>query len=515
MANDPHPVNPPGDPIEHVIVLMLENHSFDQMLGCFKQVYPQLEGVDPSNPAVNYDTADQPFAQAPVTDRQMRFDPRHDLANVSRQLMDGNSGFVLDFTTYYPESTAADRRALMGYYPLDFLPALHRLARDFTICDRWFASVPGPTWPNRFFALSGTSLGRVAMPENVEHLNLHVYNQTTVFDRLNEAAVSWKVYYHDIPQSLVLAHQLDAVNAARYFPVDDFFRDARGSAGDFPQFCFIEPRYNGTDQNDDHPPHDVMRAQKLIADVYNAVRGNAELWSSALLVIVYDEHGGFYDHVPPPAAVPPDEHAEEYRFDRLGVRVPALLISPWVERAVVQTVFDHTSLLKYLSEKWALGPLGNRVKVAASIGAAIRKTGVARTDTVESIQLSAEQLRSPDPGLEVAAAGSPTALQQALIAFGHLLAATADEEAPRVLSAWARLMLQLRAAWAWIGGHFARQPEAFVVAQVHVPRFLKVQREKATRQLAAKIADPTTKQPERKKAAKALRTITGKDGSGQ
>src|SRR5262249_48956847 len=212
----------------------------------------------------------------------MQLDPMHDLGNVLNQLNDGNSGFVRDYSQAYPRSDAQQRPSIMGYYPLDFLPALHALARDFTICDRWHASVPGPTWANRFFVLSGTSKGRVQMPEGLAHLNLHLYDQVTIFDRLNEVRVHWKVYFHDFPVSWTLLHQLEPHNAARYFPINQFYKDAQGDAANLPPFCFIEPRYNGQDQNDDHPPHDIMKAQKLIADVYNALRANAGLWNSTL-----------------------------------------------------------------------------------------------------------------------------------------------------------------------------------------------------------------------------------------
>src|SRR5207249_11093659 len=126
-------------------------------------------------------------------------------------------------------------------------------------------------------------------------------------------------------------------------------------------FCFIEPRYYLPGQNDDHPPHTTLRAQALLGSVYNALRDNDPLWNSTLFVVLYDEHGGFYDHLPPPGAVPPDGHMlPNFRFDRLGVRVPALLVSPWVERTILKIALDHTSLLKYLIEKWDLGPLTNR-----------------------------------------------------------------------------------------------------------------------------------------------------------
>ncbi|MGH6969212.1 MAG: alkaline phosphatase family protein, partial [Stellaceae bacterium] len=135
--------------------------------------------------------------------------------------------------------------------------------------------------------------------------------------------------------------------------------------------------------------------EKLIADVYNAIRANPALWQSTLLLVFYDEHGGFYDHVAPPAAIAPDDHREEYSFDRLGVRVPALIVSPWIDRGFEPTQFDHTSVLKYLIEKWHLGPLGQRAAAAStnSIGVALRLVVPrAESDTVARIELTQEQL---------------------------------------------------------------------------------------------------------------------------
>jgi phospholipase C len=497
---------PAHDPIEHVVVLLLENHSFDQMLGSLSKVHLDLKGVDPAHPGVNYDADGKPYYQQATTERQVRLDPKHELVNVAAQLEGGNAGFVKDYCEAFAGNKDLNPQYIMGYYPLDFLPALHRLARDFTVCDQWFASVPGPTWANRFFALSGTALGRVLMPEGVAHL--HVYDQDTVFDRLNDANVSWKVYFHDMPQSLVFTHQLEPRNAARYFPVHRFYKDARGSAERFPQFCLIEPRYSGIDQNDDHPPHDVMKAQQLVADVYNALRANADLWSRALLVVFYDEHGGFYDHVVPPEAKPPDDHREEYAFDQLGVRVPALLVSPWVGRGTWHTRFDHTSLLKYLAEKWSFAPLGARAADANNIGEAIRES-VPRTDTVEKIELTADQQRPPDPQVEEEAAGVVNALHRSLILFGQHLKNLADLEAPRVLSHWARLIEWLRLAWVRLWKPFARRPNEFELVQAHVPKFLKVQKQKAVQELQQAAADPAAGEEDRQKAAKMLRTITG------
>jgi phospholipase C len=158
-----------------------------------------------------------------------------------------------------------------------------------------------------------------------------------------------------------------------------------------------------------------------------------------LLAVVYDEHGGFYDHVEPPSAIPPDEHHEEYTFDRLGVRVPALLVSPWVPRGVHATQFDHTSLLRYLIEKWNLGSLGRRTEHAESIGK-VFGGGDARKDTVEWLELSPDQLRPPDPDLEEEAASFISSHHKALALLGHYLKLEIDKDLPVVYSWLARLV---------------------------------------------------------------------------
>jgi phospholipase C len=422
----------PTDPIKHVVVLMLENHSFDQMLGAFRSVFPDLEGVDPARPGSNRDKDGTAYSQAVTTATSVRHDPMHELANVLHQLEGDNGNFVLDYSQAYPDTTPDERQQIMGYFAPGSLPALHELARHFTVCDHWYSSVPGPTWANRFFVHSGTSLGRVQMPEDLNdslrHPDLYFgYDQDTIYDRLNERGVAWRIYHGDIPQSLVLTHQRTVPNARRYEFMDVFFSDARGQEEHFPAFSFIEPCYYWPGQNDDHPPHTTLRAQALLGSVYNALRQNDRLWNSTLLVALYDEHGGFYDHVPPPAAVPPDGHSlPNCGFDRLGVRVPALLVSPWVERAVFNAEFDHTSLLKYLTEKWGLGPLTERVARAQSFGSAIRTTGQPRTDTPGSVSLPAltaapEAMMSGGPGEPL------NGHQKALIAFSEYLEQEIEE----------------------------------------------------------------------------------------
>jgi phospholipase C len=389
------------DPIRHVILVIMENRSFDHILGGLSSVYPDLDGVNPAQPRENRDSDGTPYLQAPTQTRQMQFDPKHERPDVSVQLSNWNSGFVADFSDAYPQSTPQDRQEVMGYYPVDFLPAIHSLARDFSVCDRWYSSVPGPTWPNRFFALSGTSLGRIIMPNQLSVNDLGRYfqqTQYTVFDRLNEAGRNWKVYFYDFPSSWLLLRQLLPHNVPNYRVIDEFFQDVRNEST-FPEFTLIEPKYFGEDENDDHPPHNIMKGEKFIADVYNAIRSSPDLWNSSLFVMMFDEHGGFYDHVTPPGAMAPDDHQDEYTFDRLGLRVPALLISPWTSRRVEHTQFDHTSLLKYLTEKWNLGPLGRRTAAATSIGIAIHETAP-RTDTIPFIRVPYTKLIPERPDWE-------------------------------------------------------------------------------------------------------------------
>jgi len=407
------------DPIEHVVVLMLENRSFDHMLGGLSAL--GLDGALPAGAGTrqNEDPAGNRFEQVDGASRTLRFDPHHELNHVAAQMAGGNLGFVSDFTRAFPKSSSDDRAEIMKYHT--DLPALHTLAKNFTVCDHWFSSVPGPTWTNRFFVHSGTSLGRVEMPNGILDANLHWYDQPTVYDRLNERGKAWNIYYGDIPQSLMLVNQLEPHNACRYKKMIQFYQDVgRHPAVPFPSYCFIEPSYYEPGANDDHPTHDVAAGDRLIANVYNALRANPNLWSKTLLVVLYDEHGGFYDHVEPPAAVPPDHHREEYEFNQLGLRVPAILVSPYAAKKIVKTQFDHTSLLRYLSDKWTLGPLGERTRQATSFASELLDKP--RADCPETLPLTGP------PGKVVLATGRPmlSSHQSALFAMTQLLESMTD-----------------------------------------------------------------------------------------
>lgn len=425
------------DPIQHVVVLMLENRSFDHMLGGLSAELG-LDGILPAGqpPRVNRDADNVLYPQITGAGRSIRFDPHHELRHVAAQLAGGNMGFVDDFARAYPSSTVTDRAEVMKFHAA--LPALHALAREFVVCDHWFSSVPGPTWTNRFFVHSGTSLGRVEMPNGILDANLHWYDQITLYDRLNERAKPWTIYYGDIPQSLMLVNQLEPHNACNYKKMIQFYQDvAQHPKKPFPAYCFIEPSYYEPGANDDHPTHDVAAGDRLIANVYNALRANETLWSSCLLIVLYDEHGGFFDHVVPPATIAPDHHVEEYAFNQLGLRVPAILVSPFVARkSVIKTVFDHTSLLKFLTDKWALGPLGARTRQANSFAAALQP--IARSDCPKELPLS-----GPEQGVSDPPPGRPilSAHQSALFAMTQLLESLTDVAAESLRGRIARMIV--------------------------------------------------------------------------
>lgn len=180
------------------------------------------------------------------------------------------------------------RAEIMKFHALGMLPAL---ATNFTVCNRWFSSVPGPTWTNRLFLMSGTSLGRVNMPNGVLDLNLHWYDQPTIFDRLNERSISWRVYHGDTPLSLLLVHQWEPQNADRYKPMNQFYKDAI-DADSFPAFVFIEPAYLDPGANDDHPAHDVLAGGAIAGDDATSPSAQRPPGRAGCALACAGDHGG-------------------------------------------------------------------------------------------------------------------------------------------------------------------------------------------------------------------------------
>jgi phospholipase C len=354
---------PPGlDNLKHLVVLMMENRSFDHMLGALKAGDPRIDGLDgtQSNP----DTTGAAVPAQPLAEFQGQLDPDpdHHFGGVDLQIFNGDmtpnrvatmQGFVKSY--YTQRKDVKHSRKIMYYFTPDKLPVLTTLAKEFAVFNRWFSSIPGPTLCNRAFAHYGSSFGHVGM--EVFYPNTQF---KSIYQRLDAAGKTAKIYYFDTKSS-----SLEVVNLLQHQPqffgtFDQFLQDCKRSQ--LPDYSFIEPNYTDHEgdsgavlASDQHPDHHVQEGELFIASVYNAIRQNPALWESTALLVVYDEHGGIFDHVPPPACLPdgfvaqPDATTtgKPFMFDRLGVRVPAVLVSPWVARGTVvgtDRVFEHASI---------------------------------------------------------------------------------------------------------------------------------------------------------------------------
>lgn len=363
---------PPGqDNLKHLVVLMMENRSFDHMLGSLKAVDPRIDGLTGNE--TNPDTTGSLVKAQPLAQYQGQLDPdpNHDFAPVDQQIFNGGStanmqGFIASY--FAQRRDVKHSRKIMYYFAREKLPVLTTLATEFALFNRWFASIPGPTLCNRAFAHYGTSFGHVGM-------ELFYANQKfkSIYERLNAGGRTAKLYYFDqVSSTLEVVNLLK--NQPQFFGTYDQFLDDCGR-GVLPDYSFVEPNYSDHDgdtgaliASDQHPDHHVLEGERFIASIYNAVRQNPTLWENTALLVTYDEHGGIYDHVSPPAcmsdgfvAQPKDTKTNKpFLFDRLGVRVPAVLISPWVPKGTVVDgrVFEHASI-PATATKWLLPSFDN------------------------------------------------------------------------------------------------------------------------------------------------------------
>jgi phospholipase C len=377
------------DKVEHLVVLVLENRSFDHLLGWLPHPDPSFGGltgrednpVDPRDPDGERVTVAR-WDEGEAVD----VDPGHDFADVMEQLYGRrrawrrsagetptNGGFLRVHARRAGQERAGD---VMRCMTPDRVPVLARLALEYCVFDRWFASVPGATWPNRLFVHAATSAGTV---DNV----LGWYRLDTVFHRMERAGIPWRVYRDGITQVgafVGLPRGLD-----RFAPFELFLDDA--ARGRLPAYAFIEPDHFPPGKNSQHPVQDLAHGELLVARVYRALRASPA-WPRAALLLVWDEHGGFFDHVPPPATVAPDARRAarypSFAFARLGPRVPAVLVSPWIERGTVDHgVRDHTAIVASLRRRFGLGaPLGRRDAGALDVWGALRRD-TPRADLVE------------------------------------------------------------------------------------------------------------------------------------
>jgi phospholipase C len=366
--------------IKHIVVLMLENRSFDNVFGYLRPwAANQFEGLD-GNPSPNLDNNGiAPWTTKPNTDcsRMPNPDPGEGFADIKTQIFgDGATPTMSGFTANYA-ANQGQAEDIMHCFPRSELPALSTLADHYAVSDMWFASAPCQTWPNRFFVHTGTADGY----EN-NTMDGAPYLMQTIFNDLPDNA-SWNIYFHDMPQAMLLTRLWS--HLANFQFMDKFYQDA--AAGNLPSYSFIEPQYYPipaippTDvrlPNDMHPPHIVQLGDALVAQVYNAVRASPN-WNNTLLIVTFDEHGGCYDHVPPPSAVPPGPPRQgHFKFDSYGVRVPALIISPYTQPATVLRApaggppFDHTSIIRTVRKCFGIAsPLSAREASAPDVSAAL------------------------------------------------------------------------------------------------------------------------------------------------
>lgn len=356
----PFPVNDPR--VQHIVVLMMENRSFDHMIGLLKDDIPDLRGIEAGD-CPNPNTGGEPV---PVSDDaayqgQLTADPGHDFADVYLQMYGTEFNGVFARTptmngfvrSYEQQPGVSDGVEVMRCFSPDQLPTLTALAQTYMVCDQWFSSVPGPTLPNRAFAHFGTSFGRLDMSPD------YFRAQPSIYQRLRKAGSRGMIYYYATWSGTQGLTFLLADQRSYFGRWGDFKRACQRN--ELPEYSFVEPAYSdnaGELATDQHPDHNVLQGDNFIREVYKAIRSNDDTWHSTLLLIVWDEHGGLFDHEVPPSVLPDGfvSAAPPFAFDRLGVRVPALLVSPYIEAGVDHTVFEHASIPATVTEQFIGDP---------------------------------------------------------------------------------------------------------------------------------------------------------------
>jgi phospholipase C len=391
--------------IRHVFVVMLENRSFDHVFG-----YSGIIGIDAqtgaltaveglAQPRSNVNPAAAPpqtIMTSPTAGYTMGTDVEHEFLDVLCQLCGpsrvpatgvltngqyppiDNSGFVANYVAKF---STGDPSTPMRCFAPGSLPVLEGMARNFAVCDHWFASHPGPTFPNHFFMHAAAATGQADSPTDfawAATLDPFTFPNGMIFDRVVSAGLSYHVYYgcdcyglrtmksSDWPPSIYLLGVAGATQMGSFaahvnnpgFTTNYIFIEPDGGNQGYSAIC----QSNG--ENDMHPPSDVRAGEQLIQQVYQAIR-NSPHWEESLFVVVFDEHGGFYDHVPPPPAAAPGDgevdNTHNFQFNQLGVRVPALICSPWIPFGVIDhTVYNHASVLATVERLFGLAPLTDR-----------------------------------------------------------------------------------------------------------------------------------------------------------
>jgi len=327
--------------IDTVVVLMMENRSFDHYFGALSL----LEGRDELDGLVAGMANPHPdgsSVEIHPADANCVADPPHGWSSCHDQFADGaNDGFVAE---QYARHGADEAHRVMGYFDRETLSTYYALADSGTVFSRWFCSLMTSTWPNRFYSLAGQNGGVYGNDFGADR------DWPSIFDRLSAAGIPWTNYFGNVPFSLLFPSLSLGDDRLRH--IEEFFEDAE--RGTLPNLVWLDPIYG---RNCDHPPTHPVAGQVLVSSIYQAL-ANSPQWERCLFLITYDEHGGFFDHVPPPLAA--DERADE-GFDQLGFRVPTLAVGPWVKSEHnFEGVCDHTSVLAFLERLWELAPLTDR-----------------------------------------------------------------------------------------------------------------------------------------------------------
>jgi phospholipase C len=395
--------------IKHFIILMMENRSFDHLFG-YRSGVEGLKGseanlLDPTKPASSANPSFKVNGAAPYAVLAGQ-GPGHSLNATNMQLAGTkagptvqapatNNGFVASyrnemvFADKIQQPTTAQLEVVMQSFSPAQLPSLNALADAFLVCDHWHAEVPGPTQPNRLYMHAATSFGYA------HNVWTQVFPGASIYGHLQDAGFTWATYEFDTNEIREFSQiSPQSANFKKFAP--SFQADVQ--ANTLAAYSFIVPRFlnqGNTLANSQHAPEDARYGDNLIADVYETLASNPALFSQSALIITYDEHGGFYDHVIPPASgipnpdgidsPPPSDKASfapPFAFDRLGLRVPAVLVSPWIKAGTVDsTRYQHTSVLSTVKQMLGLPSfLTKRDASAASFESHFQELKTPRTD---------------------------------------------------------------------------------------------------------------------------------------
>ena len=358
--------------VKNIVIVMMENRSFDHLLGYLSlPPFGRAEVAGLSNdPAwqAKFTNVDQgvpytPFLSTDPYDMPDDFDPPHERPNMALNLGPLQNGVypMNGFVSGIPTTVSTDpavRKLVMSYFGADQVPMSHFFAQQFAICDQWHASLPAGTQPNRLMSMGGYSqidINHDLLPE-----------QDLVYDWLDRRGVTWRVYHQGIPFFTMMPKWIPEILASdRFRSFADLEGDLLGTPpSQLPQVIFVEPTYQDAPHlgfaTDEHAPSGVSNGQEFLMQVYNYFSNNAALWAGTVMIVDYDENGGFFDHVSPPLIPTASQPGAEWvnnaaNFVSLGVRTPGYIISPFVQPGSVNhTVLDHTSVLKFLGEKFGV-----------------------------------------------------------------------------------------------------------------------------------------------------------------